>query len=303
MANTVLTPDIIANQALATLSETLVMRPLIYTDLSSEFASAKIGDTVNVRKPAVFEAKTFNRSNGIEVQDINEGSIPVKLDQFKDVSFSVTAEDLALNIEDFDTQILTPAMQAVALGIDTAILDLRKDITQTVGTAEGFEYSKPEALIDAGRILDQNLLPVEDRKAVVGPAFKASWLNTPILKNAGDSGSTEALRRASLGRDLFGFETFMTNNIKSPSGTPAVGEPTTETGLAFHQSAFAFASAPLDVPPGAVGQTVSYNGLSLRVVMQYDISRKATTVSVDTLFGVKTLDPKRAVLLKGADKA
>lgn len=303
MANTILTPDIIANQALATLSETLVMRPLIYTDLSSEFASAKIGDTVNVRKPAVFEAKTFDRANGIEVQDINEGSIPVKLDQFKDVSFSVTAEDLALNIEDFDTQILTPAMQAVALGIDTAILDLRKDITQTVGTAEGFEYSKPEALIDAGRILDQNLLPVEDRKAVVGPAFKASWLNTPILKQANESGSTEALRRASLGRDLFGFETFMSNNIKSPSSTPAAGEPTTETGLAFHQSAFAFASAPLDVPPGAVGQTVSYNGLSLRVVMQYDISRKATTVSVDTLFGVKTLDPARAVLLKGADQA
>lgn len=301
MANDFLTPDIIAKAALASLSETLVMKPLIYTDLTSEFTSAKVGDTVNVRKPAVFEAKTFNRANGIEIQDINEGSIPVKLDKFKDVSFSVTSEDLALEIADFDTQVLTPAMQALAVGVDSAILDLRKDITQSVGSAAGFEYNKPEALIDAGRILDHNRLPVEDRKAVVGPDAKAHWLNTPIIKQADQSDSTEALRRASLGKDLFGFETFMTNNIKPPAASPAAGEPTTEVGMAFHKSAFAFASAPLEVPPGAVGAVHNYGGISLRVVMQYDISRKATTVSVDTLFGVKTLDPQRAVLLKGAD--
>ncbi|NKZ84720.1 hypothetical protein GS982_21290 [Rhodococcus hoagii] len=57
MANTLLTPDLIARQALATLYESMVMLPLVYTDLSTEFTTQKIGDTVNVRKPAVFEAK------------------------------------------------------------------------------------------------------------------------------------------------------------------------------------------------------------------------------------------------------
>lgn len=303
MANTLLTPDTIAKQALATLSETLVMKPLIYTDLTGEFGAAKVGDTINVRKPAVFEARDFNRANGIDIQDANEGSIPVTLDQFKDVSFTVTSEELALDIESFDTQLLTPAMGAIATGVDAAILGLRQDIEQSVGLADGFEYGKPEALIDAGRILDQNLVPVDQRKAVVGPAAKADWLNTPILKQADQSGNTEALRRASLGNDLFGFETYMTNNIKPAAASPSTGEPTTEVGMAFHNSAFAFASAPLDVPPGAVGYTATHQGISLRVVMQYDISKKATTVSVDTLFGVKTLDPKRAVLIKGADAA
>lgn len=303
MANTFLTPDIIAKQALATLYETTVMKPLIHTDLTAEFSSAKVGDTINVRKPATFTAQDFNRATGIQLQEANEGSIPVKLDQFKDVSFSVTDEDLALEIEDFDTQLLTPAMEALAVAVDSTILSLRNDILQEVGLSTGFEYTVPESLIDAGRVLDTNLLPPSGRYAVIGPAAKAHWLNTPLLKQAEQSGTTEALRRASLGRDLFGFSTYMTNNIKAAGASPAVGEPTTEVGLAFHDSAFAFASAPLPVNPGAVAHVETFKGISLRVSMQHDIRYKQTVVSVDLLFGVKTLDPNRAVLIKGADKA
>ncbi|MGJ4094726.1 P22 phage major capsid protein family protein [Corynebacterium macclintockiae] len=296
-----LTADIIAKQALATLHESLVVKPLIHTDLTKEFSKAKVGDTINIRKPAVFESKKFNRAKGIEVQAANEESIPVKLDQFDDVSFQVTAEELALDIEDFDAQLLTPAMQAISGGIDVALLGLADKVKATVGTEAGFEHNKPESLIQAGAILDANKVPQEDRYALVGPATKAHWLNTPILKQADQSGSTEALRRASLGSNVFGFDTYMTSNIKAPAA-PQAGDPSTEVGLAFHKSAFAFTSAPLEVPAGAAGHVETYDGISVRVVMQYDISKKATTVSVDTLYGVSLLDPKRAVLIKGADK-
>lgn len=300
MANTFLTADIIAKQALATLSETLVMKPLIHTDLTKEFGRQKVGDTINVKKPATFEARDFDRARGIELQDYQEDSVAVKLDKFKDVSFAVTSEELALDIGNFDEQLLTPAMQALALGVDTAILSLRDDLTQEVGTNDGFPFNKPEVLIDAGRVLDQNNVPVDGRRAVVGPATKANWINTELLKRADQSGSTEALRKANMGKDLFGFDTYYTNNIKTPteSGT---GFPTTEVGMAFHDSAFAFASAPQEVPPGAVGAVHTHQGLSLRAIMQYDIMKKQTIVSLDILFGVKTLDQKRAVLLKGAD--
>lgn len=296
-----LTADIIAKQALATLHESLVVKPLIHTDLTKEFSKAKVGDTINIRKPAVFESKKFNRAKGIEVQAANEESIPVKLDQFDDVSFQVTSEELALDIEDFDAQLLTPAMQAISGGIDVALLGLADKVKATVGTEAGFEHNKPESLIQAGAILDANKVPQEDRYALVGPATKAHWLNTPILKQADQSGSTEALRRASLGSNVFGFDTYMTSNIKAPAA-PQAGDPSTEVGLAFHKSAFAFASAPLEVPAGAAGHVETYDGISVRVVMQYDISKKATTVSVDTLYGVSLLDPARAVLIKGADK-
>lgn len=295
MANTFITPDVIAKQALASLSETLVMKPLIYTDLTSEFAKAKVGDTINIRKPAKFTAKKFDRAKGIEIQDATEESVPMKLDQYLDVSFTVTSEEAALSIEDFDERLLTPAMQAIALGIDSSILTLRDKVKQSVGEKVNYEWDKPEALIDAGRVLDEKLVPQADRRAVVGPEVKAYWLNSKTLKQWDKSNSTEALKNAALSENLFGFQTYTTNNIKSTSLKE-------KAGLAFHKNAIAFASAPLDVPAGAYGHVETYEGISLRVVQQYDITKKTTVVSVDTLFGVELLDPNQAVLLKPTAK-
>ncbi|MGW5267249.1 P22 phage major capsid protein family protein [Rhodococcus sp. NPDC003994] len=308
MVNTLLTPDLIARQALATLYESLVMVPLVYTDLSSEFTEQKIGDTVNVRKPAVFEAKEFTST--IEVQNATEGSIPVTLDKIADVSFKVTSKELSLDIIDFDTQLLEPAMKAIAQKVDRDILSLRNDITGKAGGTDAvnnpngeFDWYRPEVLIEAGRQLDINLLPSEGRHAVTGPSTKARWLNSEMLKFAEHSDSTAALRNASLGRDLFGFDAYQTQNVRGAAANPAVGQPTTEVGVAFHETAFCFTSAPLAIAPGSFAAVESCNGISIRVAYQYDINTKATVVSLDTLYGVKTLDPKRAVLLKGNDKA
>lgn len=300
MAHTLLTPDIIAKQALATLYETLVMRQLVHTDVSKEFTSAAVGDTINIRKPATFEAKTFNRANGIETQEANEGSIPVKLDTIKDVSFAVTAEDLVMEIDNFDKQLLTPAMEALALAVDTDLLSIRDEITQSVGLDVKFPFEKPEVLIQAGALLDTNLVPETGRSAVVGPYTKANWLNSPLIKQNDQAGDTEGLRKANIGNDLFGFDVYRTNNIKLGQN-PEAGQPTTEVGLAFHESALAWASAPLPETPGSVSHTETYKGISLRVTMQYDINKKQTVVSADMLYGYKLLDPTRAVLVKGAD--
>ncbi|QXN74222.1 major capsid protein [Gordonia phage ObLaDi] len=305
MANTFLTPDVIAETALATLYENTVMLPLVYTDHSTEFTGAqKVGDTVNIRKPAVFTANEFNRANGITVQEATEGSIPVKLDKIADVSFAVTSEDLALHIDDFDEQLLAPATEALSQHIDRALIALKADLTQVAGvTPAGRSWDKPEVLIEAGRLLDLKNVPNGLRRAVVGATTRAAWLDSDLLKRADTSGTTEALRQGSIGRNLFGFDAYMTQNVVSPAANPATGQPTTEVGLAFHPTAFSFVSAPLPVPPNASASVQSYKGLSIRVAQQYDIKLKQTIVSLDVLYGVKTIDKDRAVLLKGADKA
>lgn len=302
MTNTFLTPDVIAKQALVSLNESTIMRNLVHTDLSSEFTGAKVGDTVNVRKPAVFEAKKFNRAQGIEIQDIDEDRIPVKVDHIPDVSVTVTHEELRLDIDNFDEQVITPAMQAIAEYIDKQILALRSDITNVTGTGlVGHEWDKPEALIEAGRILNAKKVPARDRFAVVGTDFNARWLNSDVLKRADASGSTEALREAHMGKRLFGFDPYWTANVEPPAGEPTTGQPTTEVGVAFHKSAFAFVSVPLEIAPGSMGAVMSHDGLSIRVTYQNDIKTKETIISFDTLFGTKTLDADRAVLIKGED--
>jgi hypothetical protein len=300
MANTLILPSVIAPQALATLYETTVMLPLVYTDVSSSFGPQKVGNTVNIRRPAVFTANEFDRAVGIVPQNATESAIPVTLNHIADVSFVVTSEDLTLAISDFEQQFLTPAMEAISIKIDNAILSLRGDITQRVGTLAGYEYNIPGSLVDAGRVLDQANVPMTDRVAVIGPVTKAEWLITAQMSQAQMAGSTEALRNANLGNPLYGFMPFMTQGIRFDPTLVTPGSPTTEVDLAFHKTAFAFASAPLEIAPGSNASVMSYKGISIRVAYMYDIKYKQTIVSLDTLYGVKTLDPLRACLMEGA---
>lgn len=308
MPNTLLTPQIIAQQALATLYETTVMAGLVHRDYEPEF-QAKVGSTITIRKPATFEAKEFNRTTGIEVQDADEEGIDVTLNHFADVSFAVTAEDLTLNIAQFDTQLLSPAMTALVQKIDRDILTLRGDIVQEVGVAATddsdpdanlYDWSNPRVTIDAGRVLDNQLVPPTERRAVVGATTAARWIGDPLFHEADKRGSTEGLTEASLGRRVFGFDPYMTQNVKRPAQT--TGSSKTEVGVAFHETAFALAVRPLALPRGAANAAIAdYEGFGLRVVYDYDVTKKRDIVSIDCLYGVKTIDPNRAVIIKGAD--
>lgn len=70
--------------------------------------------------------------------------------------------------------------------------------------------------------------------------------------------------------------------------------------LAFHKNAFALVTRPLELPAGAANaEYVTYDGFGLRVVMDYDISKKKDVVSIDMLCGTKTLTPELACRLLG----
>lgn len=299
MANTFLTPDIIARRALATLYETTHMAQLVHRDYEADFAG-RVGDTITVRKPATFTATEFDRNTGIVPQNATETGFPIVLNHFPDVSFVVTTEQLTLEIQDFGTQLLDPAMEAMAQKIDRDILTLRNDITQTVGAiaenTAGEEYNYPNGaypwsdsrvLIEAGRVLDQQNVAPSERRVVVGPLTKSRWVAERTWREADKRGDTEGLREASFGGRVSGFDPYMTQNVAEP-----------EESVAFHKTAFALVTRTLEIPPGAQDATImNYKGFALRVAYDYDIKYKQTVVSLDCLYGTKTLDPNRAVLI------
>lgn len=300
MANTFLTPDVIAAAALANLYENTVMANLVHRDYEPEFAN-KIGDTITIRKPATFVANDFVRADGITIQDATESSTSITLDKFKDVSFAVTAEDMTLNIKDFSAQLLDPAMQAIAEQIDRDILTLRNDVTQIVGetstpASNPDPWSNPNSLVDAGALLDEANVPLTERRAVVGARTKAAWMKTQLFQTANQRGDTNGLREASLGSRVFGFDAYMSQNVKLPTQT--TGNSKSEVSVAFHRTAFALCFRPLALPQGAKNAAImNYQGFGLRVVYDYDITKKQDVVSIDCLYGVKTLDAARAVLI------
>ena len=70
--------------------------------------------------------------------------------------------------------------------------------------------------------------------------------------------------------------------------------------MGFHRDAIALVNRPLALPNQAFGVQSgigSYNNLSMRVAMQYDISSQGTKVTLDMLMGVKVLDTNLGVLL------
>lgn len=312
MANTLITPTTVAPMALAALYETTAMVPLVHRDYDTIFATQKIGNTVNVRKPITFTANEFDRATGIVLQDATETTIPVVLNKIADVSFALTTEEMTLTVEQFEARFLTPAMEAIAQKIDRSLVALSADVTQVVGTdavsgttppgerVKTARWQQPEVLIDAGAVLDRKSAPASERNTVIGPTTKSWWLDSQIVKHAEKSGSTEALRGGSIGKNLFGFDAYMSQNIAQPPASPTTGQPTTEVNLAFHRSAFVLASAPLEIPPGTNAAVQTYEGLSIRVVSDYDIIHKKTIFSVDMLYGTKTMDANRACLVRGA---
>jgi len=69
--------------------------------------------------------------------------------------------------------------------------------------------------------------------------------------------------------------------------------------LAFNPSAFAFVTRPLAAPAGVESYVTSYNGVTLRVVRGYDMKYKKETLSMDVLYGYKTMYPELAVVAMG----
>ena len=78
--------------------------------------------------------------------------------------------------------------------------------------------------------------------------------------------------------------------------------PAGSLNMAMHRECVALVTRPVAVPPnqfGVLSGTGAYNGIGMRVSMQYDINAGGTVVNCDILAGIKELDTDLAVVLLG----
>lgn len=209
MGNTLLTPQVIAREALLRLQNNMVMSGLVHRDYEKEFK--KVGDTVTIRKPATFIADEFGET--INLQDVTESSASVKLDILADVSVEVSTQELTLEINDFGFQVLDGAMLAIAEKVDRKVCE---KAAQGIPYFTGVSGTTP-ATLKAGftnpmKTMNINKVPQSLRNLVFDPVAEAELLNLDTVVHAEKSGTTDALREASLGR-IMKFETFMDQNI------------------------------------------------------------------------------------------
>jgi len=281
--NTFITPTVIAKTGIAHLYNTIVLAGLVWRDFDGDFAQ-KVGNAVNVRKPASFTAETFDRSAGATTQEATEDDVTITLDTIANVTAAVTDEEMTLEIENFSEQILTPAMEAIAQKVDGDLAELLVDTATSEGALASQGAGVASDAIRAARTtLSRNLLPTGDRNAVLSPEATGEALGDPLFVTANQSGSTDALREAIVGR-AFGMATWESQVFGHGAGDRGQAD-----GVAFHKSAVTLAVRPLDTPKGVAPNQATvenYKGLSLRVVYDYNSNKKQDEVSIDLLYGV-----------------
>ncbi len=86
--------------------------------------------------------------------------------------------------------------------------------------------------------------------------------------------------------------------VEGDHTTAIAGSADYEIGLAYHKDAFAFASADLVMPDGVDWSAREVmDGISMRIVRQYDINNDNFPCRLDVLYGYKAIRPQLAVRL------
>ena len=93
-------------------------------------------------------------------------------------------------------------------------------------------------------------------------------------------------------------------NALPQSGAAVIYQGTASTAypqnMVYHQDAFALVTADLEVPRGVdFAARENYEGISMRVVRQYDINNDSFPCRIDVLYGWKTLHPEWACRVIG----
>jgi len=187
-----------------------MMAGLVYRDYAKEFR--KVGNTVRIRKPAVLTAIEFDGDLTGEYQNITESYIDILLDKIIVVPVEVLATDLTLDILSFNTQIVEPAVQAIAQELDVRLCKLYKDVPYYSDTTGVTAVSD---LLDARKIMVDNKMPFgAQRHAVMSPLTTAELLALPAFHEIDKVGETKPLREASLGHK-FGYDFYENQNIQN----------------------------------------------------------------------------------------
>lgn len=215
MANTIITPSIIARVGLAQLENNLVMGKKVYRDYSREFV--KVGDTISVRRPVKFVAN----DGAVAInQDVTEGKFSLAMDKRKHVSWSFSTQDLTLSIEEYNERYIKPAAIALANQIDYDLCGLYTGVWNWVGTPATPVNSFAD-FAKAPERLDEMAVPQDMRHAVLSPADAWGLTGSQTALYIQDA-ARSAYRNGDLGM-IAGIGTAMDQNVRTHTNGLAAG--------------------------------------------------------------------------------
>lgn len=226
MANTLLTISKITNEALMVLENELTFTGSVNREYDDQFAvvGAKIGNTVNVRRPGRFIGTT---GPALNVEDFNETSVPVVLSTQFHVDTQFTTQDLALSLDMFSDRVLKPSVAAISNKMDRDGLAMAKNNTANIVGVAGTPPTGLITYLTAGAYLDAEGAPRDGRRTVCVEPFTAATI-VDSLKGlfVPEAAIGEQYRKGLMGRDSGGMDWRMDQNVVTHSFGYATSAPT-----------------------------------------------------------------------------
>lgn len=273
MSNNLLTISMITNEALRVLTNSLVFTRAVSRQYDDKFAieGAKIGTTVNLRKPPRYVGRT---GPALQVESSVETYVPLTLDTQFGVDMAFTTQDLTMNISDFSDRFIKPAVAAIANKIDYDGLQQFYNVYNLVGTpgqlTDGAttQAEAIAAILAARQRLNEEAAPVDEQRSfVVDPATEVGIVGglTNLFNPQGTISSI--FKKGALGDSTLGFNFAMDQNT---------GVFTTGTATAFTVSAQA----------GGSVQNNAQTGFTLAVSSTSGTLTKGTVFTIPGVYAV-----------------
>lgn len=249
MANSLLNVSQITKESLRVLKNQLGLTKAVNRQYDDKFAKdgAKIGDTINIRKPNRFSVSS---GQSLSLQDVTEESVPLQLDNQKHVDFQFSSKDMTLTIDEFSARYIEPAMAALANDVDLSLTGLYSSVAQSVGTPGTSMATLADALA-AGRKLKEAGAPV-DKKLCMAIDPEAESTIIEGLKGLFQSSSqiADQYENGMMGRAA-GFNWMMDQNIRKHTvgayaGTPLVNGAS-QTGATLVTDGWSSGASTLNV--------------------------------------------------------
>ena len=215
MSNNLLTISKITNEALMVLENELTFTGGVDKNYDDQFSvvGAKIGQTVNVRRPGRFIGAVGPQ---LVVEDFNETSVPVTLSTQFQVSTQFTTQDLALSLDMFSDRVLKPAIATIANKMDRDGLIMAKNNTANIVGTAGTAPTGLITYLTAAAYLDSEGAPRDGRRSVVVEPFTSATIVDSLkgLFVPNDKISSQ-YTKGLMGRDSGGMNWLMDQNVVS----------------------------------------------------------------------------------------
>ena len=230
-----LASDLVAKDTLMMLVNNMVMAGRVERRYEANFGPSVNGNSqFTLRKPV-----RFVETNGaaLQLQDINEPSVVITVDQQAQRSWSYTSVDRALTISEWRERYGKPAAESLANQIDKSLCNLVKDIPTAVGTPGVTPSTFASSVQLTGQALFDQGVPQNERLSLVlngaGRWSMAGAQSNSYVTRVSEKALVNGYLSEIGNQEIYGDQNIGVQPAATYTGTPLANNATAQTGASI----------------------------------------------------------------------